>query len=74
MRVLAGGAGAALALLLAGCGPGADDPAQGGVSAREAQALNEAAAMLDDNGQDAAVVSGVETNADAGADSAGNAE
>ena len=60
-------AGALLTVLVAGCGPGAGDPAQGGVSAREAQALNDAAAMLDDNGQDAVVV----TNADAGA---GNAE
>lgn len=49
----------ALTVLVAGCGPGANDPAQGGVSAKEAQALNEAAAMLDDNGQDAVI----ETNA-----------
>lgn len=66
------GAGSAIALLaasatLGGCGPGADDPAQGGVSAREADALNDAATMLDDNGQDAVV----ETNAAAGA---GNVE
>ena len=60
-------AGALLTVLVAGCGLGAGDPAQGGVSAREAQALNDAAAMLDDNGQDAVVV----TNADTGA---GNAE
>ena len=53
--------------LAAGCGPAADDPAQGGVSAREAEALNDAAAMLDDNGSDAVVV----TNADEGA---GNVE
>lgn len=45
----------ALAVTLAGCGPGANDPAQGGVSAKEAEALNDAAAMLDDNGQDAVV-------------------
>ena len=46
----------ALTVLLNGCGPAANDPAQGGVTAREAQALNEAAVMLDDNGQDAIVV------------------
>lgn len=53
--------------ILAGCGPAADDPAPGGVSAREAEALNDAAAMLDDNGADAVIV----TNADEGA---GNVE
>lgn len=57
----------ALTMLAAGCGPAADDPAPGGVSAREAEALNDAAAMLDDNGEDAVVV----TNADEGA---GNVE
>lgn len=70
MRVMLRCAGAALTIFIASCGPGAGDPAQGGVSAREAQALNEAATMLDDNGQDAIV----ETNADAGADGAGNVE
>lgn len=45
----------ALTVLVASCGPGANDPAQGGVSAKEAAALNDAAAMLDDNGQDAIV-------------------
>lgn len=53
--------------LAAGCGPAADDPAQGGVSTREAEALNDAAAMLDNNSDDATVV----TNADEGA---GNVE
>lgn len=53
--------------LTAGCGPAADDPAPGGVSAREAEALNDAAAALDDNDQDAVIV----TNADEGA---GNVE
>ena len=53
--------------LTAGCGPAADDPAQGGVSAREAEALNDAATMLDNSGDDAVVV----TNADEGA---GNVE
>ena len=57
----------ALTMLAAGCGPAADDPAQGGVSAREADALNDAATMLDNQGDDAVVV----TNADEGA---GNVE
>lgn len=57
----------ALTMLAAGCGPAADDPAQGGVSTREAEALNDAAAMLDNNSDDATVV----TNADEGA---GNVE
>lgn len=35
------------ALLLTGCGPSGDDAGAGGVTAREAQALNEAAEMLD---------------------------
>lgn len=35
------------ALLLAGCGPSGGDAGAGGVTAREAQALNEAAEMLD---------------------------
>ncbi len=55
-------AGAALTILLAGCGSGAGDPAKGGVTPREAQALNDAAAMLDDNGSDAPPDSGVATN------------
>ena len=42
-----------------GLRPRRQRPGQGGVSAKEAQALNDAAAMLDDNGQDAVV----ETNA-----------
>lgn len=54
------------ALLAAGCSAGGD-PATGGVSQREADALNDAAAALDDNGADAIV----DTNA---ADSAGNVE
>ena len=57
----------ALTMLAAGCGPAADDPAQGGVTTREAEALNDAAAMLDNNSDDATVV----TNADEGA---GNVE
>lgn len=71
IRTAGAAAGIALTILAAGlvgaCGPAADDPAQGGVSAREAEALNDAAAMLDNNGQDAVVV----TNADEGA---GNVE
>ena len=59
------------ASLVAGCSPGADDPAAGGVSTREAEALNDAAEMLDDNRGDPALV----TNADDGPDGgAGNAE
>ena len=34
-------------LLLAGCGPGANDPGPGGVTVGEARALDDAAAMLD---------------------------
>ena len=41
---------------LAACSPGGSDPAAGGVSAGEAQALNDAAAALDDNGSDAVIV------------------
>ena len=37
----------ALALTLAGCGPGANEPGPGGVTVGEAKALDEAAAMLD---------------------------
>lgn len=36
-----------LALILSACGSAADDDGVGGVSAGEAKALNEAAAMLD---------------------------
>lgn len=43
-------AGIALTILVAGCGPAANDPAVGEVSANETRALNEAAAMLDENG------------------------
>ena len=62
----------ALTMLAAGCGPAADDPAAGGVSTREAEAINDAAAMLDNtglpaSGDDAVIV----TNADEGA---GNVE
>lgn len=60
-------AGIAIAMLATGCGPAADEPPRDGVSAREADALNDAAEMLDDNGQDAVIV----TNADEGA---GNVE
>ncbi|MES2754120.1 MAG: hypothetical protein V4659_05600 [Pseudomonadota bacterium] len=42
--------------LLTGCGPAANDPAPAGVSASEAEALNEAAAALEDNGADAVTV------------------
>lgn len=55
-------AGAALTILLAGCGSGADEAATTGVTPREAQALNEAAAMLDDNGQDTAPAQGAASN------------
>ena len=34
-------------LLLAGCGPGANEPGPGGVTVGEAKALDDAAAMLD---------------------------
>lgn len=44
----------ASATLLAGCGPSASDPGPGGVSVEEAQALNEAADMLDVNAMDMA--------------------
>ena len=44
MRKLALGA----ALLLAGCGPTDTDPGPGGVTVGEARALDEAAAMLDE--------------------------
>ncbi len=43
------------ALLLAACGPAARDPASG-VTAGEAQALNDAAAMLDGDTVDANAV------------------
>ena len=36
-----------LALLLAACGPGENDPGAGGVTVSEAEALDEAAAMLE---------------------------
>jgi len=36
-----------VSLVLAGCGPGANDPGPGGVTVGEAQALDDAAAMLD---------------------------
>ncbi|MGC6400739.1 hypothetical protein ACNI3Q_09185 [Sphingomonas sp. FW199] len=39
--------------LLAACGPSQSDPGPGGVSVGEAQALNEAAEMLDVNAVDA---------------------
>lgn len=35
------------ALILASCGPGANDPGPGGVTVGEARALDDAAAMLD---------------------------
>jgi len=35
-------------LLLAGCGPGENAPAPGGVTVGEAKALDDAAAMLDE--------------------------
>ena len=38
---------AALALMLASCGPGENDPGPGGVTVGEAKALDDAAAMLD---------------------------
>ena len=38
---------ALLSLLLAGCGPGANEPGPGGVTVGEAKALDDAAAMLD---------------------------
>ena len=37
----------ALVATLAGCGPGENEPAPGGVTVGEAKALDEAAAMLD---------------------------
>ena len=36
-----------LALLLAACGPGENDPGPGGVTVSEAEALDEAAAMIE---------------------------
>lgn len=45
-----------LPLLLAACGTPDDDAAPGGVSAGEAQALNDAAAMLDQNAMSANAV------------------
>ncbi len=36
-----------LCLLLAGCGPGENEPGPGGVTVGEARALDDAAAMLD---------------------------
>jgi hypothetical protein len=41
-------AGLAAALLLVGCGPSDTDPGPGGVTVGEARALDEAAAMLDE--------------------------
>ena len=38
----------ALIVMLAACGPGENDPGPGGVTAGEAKALDEAAAMLDE--------------------------
>ncbi|MHA6332194.1 hypothetical protein ACXYL9_00805 [Qipengyuania sp. CAU 1752] len=38
----------ALAFAIAACGPGENDPGPGGVTVGEAQALDEAAAMLED--------------------------
>jgi hypothetical protein len=38
----------AVAVLLAGCGPNDTDPGPGGVTVGEARALDEAAAMLDE--------------------------
>ena len=38
---------ALLPLLLASCGPGANEPGPGGVTVGEAKALDDAAAMLD---------------------------
>ena len=54
----------ALATFAAGCGPAANDPAQGGVTAKEAQALNDAAAALEDNGSSDAVISTNATDPD----------
>lgn len=42
----------ALALGVAGCGAGTNDPAVGGVTQGEADALNRAADMLDESGND----------------------
>jgi hypothetical protein len=39
---------ALVSLALAGCGPGQNDPAPGGVTVGEAKALDDAAAMLDE--------------------------
>jgi hypothetical protein len=55
MRVTIKPAAALAALLLAACGPSDDAP--GDVSQSEAQALNDAAAMLDANSVDANAVS-----------------
>jgi hypothetical protein len=55
MRVTIKPAAALAALLLAACGP--SDDAHGDVSQSEAQALNDAAAMLDANSVDANAVS-----------------
>ena len=48
-----------LSLLVAGCGPGENEPGPGGVTVGEAKALDDAAAMLDAHrspGNGAAVV------------------
>lgn len=44
----------ALAVTLFACGPGENDPGPGGVTAGEAKALDEAAAMLDEQRSPAA--------------------
>lgn len=52
LSIRTGGASASPALfavlLLAACGPGDNDPGPGGVTVGEARALDEAAAMLDE--------------------------
>ena len=45
---------APLVALLAACGPGENDPGPGGVTTGEAKALDEAAAMLDEQRSPAA--------------------
>ena len=46
-------------LVLAGCGPGENEPGPGGVTVGEAKALDEAAAMLDERRSPAAGVAQV---------------
>ena len=44
----------AFSLMVAGCGPGENEPGPGGVTVGEAKALDEAAAMLDERRSPAA--------------------